>query len=88
MVNSDDHQTMIDDCGDADMNSEKSIGFLEEWINTYVFLSREFFLPFFFYYFPLFPFIPNARDRKRMVSCCCILLLAVGICMNENIKSC
>lgn len=33
---------MIDDCGDLDENNEKSVGFVQEWINTYVFLSREF----------------------------------------------
>lgn|SRR5690349_10388812 len=32
---------MIDDCGDLDENNEKSVGFVQEWINTYVFLSRE-----------------------------------------------
>ena len=85
---------MIDDCGDADMNSEKSIGFLEEWINTYVFLSREFFLPFFLYYFPLFPLIPFiplipiVRESKRKVSSCFVLLVAVGTGVNGNVKSC
>lgn len=34
---------MIDDCGAVDESSEKSVGFVQEWINTYVFLSREFF---------------------------------------------
>lgn len=29
---------MIDDCGGVD---EESVGFVQEWINTYVFLSRE-----------------------------------------------
>jgi hypothetical protein len=38
---------MIDDCGDADENGEESVGFVQEWINTYVFLSREFFDIFF-----------------------------------------
>lgn len=32
---------MIDDCGDVNENNEKSVGFVQEWINTYVFLSRE-----------------------------------------------
>lgn len=30
---------MIDDCGGLD--EEESVGFVQEWINTYVFVSRE-----------------------------------------------
>jgi hypothetical protein len=38
---------MTDDCGDADENDQESVSFVQEWINTYVFLSREFFVIFF-----------------------------------------
>lgn len=33
---------MIDDCGGVEESNEKSVGFVQEWINTYSFLSREF----------------------------------------------
>jgi hypothetical protein len=56
MVNNDSHQMMIDDCGDVDEYNEKSVGFVQEWINTYVFLSREF-LPFFSLLVFLFSFL-------------------------------
>lgn len=45
---------MIDDCGGVDESSEKSVGFVQEWINTYAFLSREF--PSFYFFFISFPF--------------------------------
>lgn len=47
---------MIDDCGAIDESSEKSVGFVQEWINTYVFLSREFLFSF-RHYFPLLVFL-------------------------------
>jgi hypothetical protein len=47
---------MIDDCGEVDEYNEKSVGFVQEWINTYVFLSREF-LPFFSLLVFLFSFL-------------------------------
>lgn len=37
---------MIDDCAGVDESNEKSVGFVQEWINTYDFLSREFLFAF------------------------------------------
>lgn len=62
---------MIDDCGAVDESSEKSVGFVQEWINTYVFLSREFLFSF-CHYFPLLVFLfihiqfPQVFLRKKL----------------------
>jgi hypothetical protein len=57
---------MIDDCGDADEN-EESVGFVQEWINTYVFLSRESFDIFFgisFSHFWCFSCFVSVREAE------------------------
>lgn len=51
---------MIDDCGNGESNEEdENVDFVQEWINTYTFLSREFILSFNFLLF--FDFINTCK---------------------------
>jgi hypothetical protein len=54
---------MIDDCREVEANNEESVGFVQEWINTYAFLSRELLC-----HFVLFPVIsfPFSSLRVRI----------------------
>lgn len=57
---------MIDDCGDVEAKT-----FVQEWINTYVFLSREFLLSFTFFSRPVISFsllhIPISSLPKKLL---------------------
>jgi hypothetical protein len=47
---------MIDDCREVEANNEASVGFVQEWINTYAFLSRELLCHFLLFPVISFPF--------------------------------
>lgn len=71
---------MIDDCGGVDESSEKSVGFVQEWINTYAFLSREF--PS-FYFFSLLVF-PSSLSSNFPCRCASLYFLLPGYLEREK----
>lgn len=71
---------MIDDCGGVDESSEKSVGFVQEWINTYAFLSREF--PS-FYFFSLLVF-PSFRVPISRAAVLHFIFLLPGYLVREK----
>jgi hypothetical protein len=58
--------TMIDECGnEEDGNNRANVDFVQEWINTYTFISREFILSFNFY----FDFINTCEMALKSSTC-------------------